>query len=230
MGRAMMITVEERLRWFQIFMPLYEKAAPLVRRIANIEMLGAGELPVSPYTLVESNLTLRPILQALKKIPEPKEKDLVSIQTELETALSSCIKAAEAAAKYIDLQGRGIADQVLLGIIINSTVLAHEYIESVSKRLEMPRMSNLEARLKLGLVPDEEYLKEKETLNKKQKEILNEKDVTPPPVRVQSAIDKAANGIERGLDKLGDAIVFPLEKMAQVFSARKRRPKQRGHK
>lgn len=209
-------------------MPLYEKAAPLVRRIANIDTLGAGELPVSPYTLVESNLTLRPILEALKKIPEPKEKDLVSIQVEFETALSSCIKAAEAAAKYIDLEGRGIADQVLLGTIINSTVLAHEYIESVSKRLETPSISNLEAILKLGQVPDEEYLKE--TISKKEKEILNEKDVTPPPVQMRSVIDKAANGIERGLDKLGDAIIFPLEKMAQVFTARKRRPKQRGHK
>jgi hypothetical protein len=228
MGSMMMITVEERLRWFQVFMPLYEKAAPLVRRIANIDTLGAGELPVSPYTLVESNLTLRPILEALKKIPEPREKDLVSIQVEFETALSSCIKAAEAAAKYIDLEGRGIADQVLLGTIINSTVLAHEYIESVSNRLETPNMSNLEAILKLGLIPDEEYLKE--SPNKKEQEILNEKDVTPPPVQVQSVIDKAANGIERGLDKLGDAIIFPLEKMAQVFTARKRRPKQRGHK
>jgi hypothetical protein len=139
-GRVMTKTTEDkRLRWFQTFMPLYEKAVPIVRQIANIETLSAGELPVSPYTIVESNLTLMPILKAVKKMPKPKNTELAGIQREFEVTLSSCIKAAEAAAKYIELEERGIEDRAALGTIINSTVLAHEHIESVSKRLASSR-------------------------------------------------------------------------------------------
>ncbi len=131
----MVKTVKERIRWFQTFMPLYERAAPLVRHITSLQKLQAGELPVSPGMLVESNLTLRPILNAVSKMCKPKEKDLATIQREFEMALNSCIKAAEWAEKYINYGGHSIDDQMLLSTVINSTVLAHEYIESVSKRL-----------------------------------------------------------------------------------------------
>ncbi len=64
-----------------------------------------------------------------------------------------------------------------------------------------PGINNLEARFKLGLIPVETYLKEKENVT--------------PPAGPQLAIDKAADGIELGLDRLGDALVFPMEKMAR---------------
>jgi hypothetical protein len=131
----MMKAVKERLRWFQAFMPLYEKAEPLVRYITNLEKLQAGELPVSPGMLVESNLTLRPILAAISKMHKPKEKELAIIQREFEMALSNCIKASEWAEKYINYGGHGMDGQMLLSMVINATVLAHEYIESVSKKL-----------------------------------------------------------------------------------------------
>jgi hypothetical protein len=131
----MMKAVKERLRWFQTFMPLYERADPLVRHITNLEKLQAGELPVSPGMLVESNLTLRPILAAISKLHKPKEKELAAIQREFEMALSNCIKAAEWAEKYINYGGHSMDGQMLLSMVINATVLAHEYIESVSKRL-----------------------------------------------------------------------------------------------
>jgi hypothetical protein len=131
----MMKTVKERLSWFQTFMPLYERAETLVRHITNLEKLQAGELPVSPALLVESNLTLRPILAAVSKMHKPKEKELADIQREFEMALSHCIKAAELAEKYINEGGDSMHSQMLLSMVINATVLAHEYIESVSKRL-----------------------------------------------------------------------------------------------
>ncbi len=206
--------VEERLRWFHTFIPLYEKAAPVLRQIANIETLAAGELPVSPYTMAASSLTLRPILEAVRKVHEPKREELGGIQKEFEIALSNCIKVAEAAEKYVELRERGIEDQVVLSTIISSTVLAHEYIESVSRKLEIlkPQASNPEAIVKL--------LKEKKAPSKN----------GTPPAGPQLAIDKAADGIELGLDKLGDALVFPIEKMFRYAgrpkNANRRKPRR----
>jgi hypothetical protein len=127
--------VQERLSWFHAFIPLYERATPLVRCIANPERLKAGELPVSPGMLVESSLMLRPILNAVRRIPKSKEKELVTIQREFEIALYNCIRAAEWAEKYINRDSYGMDRQMLLGMVVNTTVLANEYIESVSKRL-----------------------------------------------------------------------------------------------
>ena len=209
-----MKTAEERLRWFDKFMPLYEKAVPVLRQIANIETLAAGELPVSPYTLAASSLTLRPILEALRKVNEPKREEFGGIQKEFEIALSNCIKVAEAAEKYIELRECGIEDQVVLSTIISSTVLAHEYIESVSRKLEILRSqaSDPEAMVK--------FLNDKQAPSNK----------VSPSEGPQLAIDKAADGIERGLDKLGDALVFPIEKMFRYAgrpkNAKRRKPRQ----
>ena len=128
-------TVKERLRWFQTFIPLYERAEPLVRHITNLNKLRAGELPVSPGLLVESNVTLRPILSAIGRLQKPKEKELAFIQHEFALALSHCIKASEWAEKYLNYSGYGMDRQIMLNMVINATVLAHEYIESVSKKL-----------------------------------------------------------------------------------------------
>jgi hypothetical protein len=128
-------TIKDRLSWFQTFMPLYERAAPLVEHIANPQKLKAGILPVSPGMLVESSLTLRLILDNVRKMPKLKEKELVIIQREFEMALYNCVKAAEWAEKYINRFNYGMDDKMLLNMVINTTVLAHEYMESVSKRL-----------------------------------------------------------------------------------------------
>ena len=199
--------VEERLRWFQAFTLLYEKAAPVLRQVANPDKLAAGELPLTPYTLAASNLTLRPILEAIRKLSEPKEQEFGDIQKHFKIALSSCIKLAEAAERYIELRERGIEDQVSLCTIISSTVLAHEYMESVSRKLEIikPRVDNLEAGFRLESAPAEKKLKEKKATSEK----------VTKPAGAQLAVDKAADGIERGLDKLGDALVFPIEKLAR---------------
>jgi hypothetical protein len=85
-----------------------------------------------------------------------------------------------------------------------------------------PPASNLEARFKLGLVPPEIYLKEKRATSE---------NVTKP-AGPQLAIDKAADGIERGLDKLGDALVFPIEKLVRYssrFKAVNRKKERRYH-
>lgn len=131
-----MKTVKERLSWFHRFMPLYERASPVIRYIANLERLRAGELPSSPNMLIESSIMLRPMLHVIQKMPKPKEKELAIIQREFELALNNCIKAAEWTEKYVNRRDYGTDGQILLGMIVNTVVLAREYIESVSKRLE----------------------------------------------------------------------------------------------
>ena len=127
--------VKERLSWFQSFMPLYERAVPIIRHIANLERLQAGELPASPDRLIESSILLRPVLLAVRKISKPKEKELFTVQREFELALHNCIKAAEWTEKYFNRYDYRIDGTVMLNMIVNTTVLAHEYIESVSKKL-----------------------------------------------------------------------------------------------
>ncbi len=150
-----MKAAEERLTWLRTFVPLYEKAAPIVSQITNLEMLAAGELPVNPYTLAVSNLTLRPILEAVRRLREPKEQEYSGIQREFEIALSSSIKAASAAEKYIELRDDGIDGQAQLSTVISSMVLAHEYMESVAKKMAVLKgeASDLDAVSSLGLRP-----------------------------------------------------------------------------
>jgi len=131
----------ERQSWFEAFLPLYERAAHIIDRIADLGMLTSGELPVSPYAIAESNLTLQPILEATRKIHKPKEKELLAIQQEFQLSLSSCIRAVEAAVKYIELEERGTYNSAVLNTIINSLVLAHDYIESASDKLIALRMN-----------------------------------------------------------------------------------------
>ena len=68
----------------------------------------------------------------------------------------------------------------------------------------------------------ETYLNEKESA---------EETATSSPRRMQLAIDKAANGIERGLDKFGDGIAFPIEIIAKAATmmARTIKQKAKGH-
>jgi hypothetical protein len=127
--------VKERLDWFHRFMPLYERAAPLIRHIANLNRLQSGELPASPEGIIEIGILLRPVLVAVRKISKPKEKELVAIQKEFELALNNCIKAAEWTEKYIKRCDYSADGSVFLNLVINATVMAHEYIESVSKKV-----------------------------------------------------------------------------------------------
>jgi hypothetical protein len=127
---------EERLKWFKSFLPLYEKAAPIIMYIADPERLRSGELPVSLDTIMASSLTLRPVLGAMRKLRKPKDKQLAEIQKGFEIALSSCIKAAEASASFMRAQERGLDAWSLITTIVSSIVLAQEYMDSVSKVFE----------------------------------------------------------------------------------------------
>lgn len=69
-----------------------------------------------------------------------------------------------------------------------------------------PRISNLEARLMLGLVPPEICQEEKIRKN------------AVSPACFQPAIDRVASLIESGLDKIGDGIIYMGEMIARIPS------------
>lgn len=55
-------------------------------------------------------------------------------------------------------------------------------------------------------------------------------DVTPTPGRFQSIINKAADCIEFGLDKIGDGIIFPAETMVHVYTSMVKAANRKGEK
>lgn len=70
-------------------------------------------------------------------------------------------------------------------------------------------ISHLEARFELGLMPAETY--------KTWKRLL-EGDTTPKPKGLQAVNDKVADCIEFGLDRIGDGIIFLIEKIVNSFT------------
>lgn len=204
------ITNNRELRSLQLLLNLYDKAAPIVHKIADIDTLNSGELPANPYLLMESNLTLSMILNTLKKMPTPKDKVLITIRNEFEKAIIHCLRVAEASEKLIEVKDiHNDRSSHLLSIIINSTIMAHEYIEEVGKKLEQ--------------TPSElvETIAQIEVKEEKNKEKSNGKEikVRPSPTKksLQSGIDIVADYIELGLDKLGDIITFPIELLVKLI-------------
>lgn len=65
---------------------------------------------------------------------------------------------------------------------------------------------------------DDAMLRISEIRTDLEKEVPNE-HVTPTPGRFQSIIDRAADCIEFGLDKIGDGIIYPAKKMVNLSTA-----------
>jgi hypothetical protein len=76
------------------------------------------------------------------------------------------------------------------------------------------RISNLEARFKLGLVAPETYYEHKDN--------VNETDELNQP-KLQAVVDNTANGIEFVLDKIGDGMIFPFVIIASGYNVLKDR-------
>jgi hypothetical protein len=76
-----------------------------------------------------------------------------------------------------------------------------------------PEINNLKARFKLGILPVD--------LKVKHQDILADtvKPVIPKTGPAQTAVDKAAEGIEFALDKIGDGMIFPIVVMVNAYKA-----------
>jgi hypothetical protein len=119
---------EERAQWLKAFMPLYEQAAPLIRNIAK--KVDADGLRTDVGSLVEGYEKLPPILQSVKEIPKPKEKELRKLKKDFEDLLVSCIRAGEWGIKFVQDPSR-----IRFGSIVFFTSVANGLMESFSKRL-----------------------------------------------------------------------------------------------
>ena len=118
---------EERAQWLKAFMPLYEQAARLIRNIAKV---GADGLPTDVESLIEGYEKLPPILQSVKEIPKPKEKELRKLKKDFEDLLYSCIRAGEWGIKFAQDPSR-----ISFANIVLFTNFANGLMESFSKRL-----------------------------------------------------------------------------------------------
>lgn len=119
--------------------------------------------------------------------------------------LKSEVSAIETQYNVLTADYSKICDEAILKISAVKTALEEELSNKV-RDLEAvkPEISNLEARFKLGLVPVETYLKEK---------------AAPPPEGLQAVVNKTADLIEFGLDKIGDGIITLGEKIADVTAS-----------
>jgi len=121
-------------QWLQAFMPLYEQAAPLIQSIAKVDDSG---LPAELETLVKAIEKLPPILESVRNLPKPKQKEFRNIKKDFENVLSRCIKAGEVGVKLLDDLNHGaqMATRIRLATIVGYTGQAIVYYESLSKRL-----------------------------------------------------------------------------------------------
>jgi hypothetical protein len=203
-------TEEEKLKAYDTLMSLYEKAEPIIHRLADLNTFKYGELPLNPYMLVEAGITLSMVLDALKKMPDSHDKELAIINREFQIALSNCIKAADATEKYVEYSGTP-RSRLILNTIVNSTVMANEYMGSVWKRLEVFRG------LYKAVTPPLEQpvvVVEKDKYPETVKEAVKEAPTTPRAPR--APIKKKTGGFVSVLDKIADIIIFPIVKMAEL--------------
>lgn len=132
----MKVSNEEQGQWLRVFMPLYEQVAPLIRDIAKLD---TNNQPADLSTLLEGGQKLPPILESVKKMPKPKQKELRSIKQEFEKVLHCCIKASESGAILVDsvaLRDWQITQRMRFSNIIVWTIQAQTWYKSLSKKLD----------------------------------------------------------------------------------------------
>ena len=129
--------VNEKLRWFQILTSLYEIATPHIDAFTNLKCNTLKERVADLEMVNQSAGVLRQLLTVIKNMPEPTEKELNCTKKHLEAALSSCINVSEALTKYVQFEEHAAESQMQLDRLINSLVLAREYVESTHKRLNL---------------------------------------------------------------------------------------------
>lgn len=108
--------------------------------------------------------------------------------------LKSEVSATETRYNVLTADYTKICDEAILKISAVKTALEEDLSNKViDLEIFRPSMSSLEARFRLGLVPVETYLKEKDP---------------PPPEGLQAVVNKTADLVEFGLDKMGDGVIF----------------------
>ena len=120
--------------WFESFMLIYNQASPLVDTVAKLDSEGQ---PANPGSLLEAYQSLLPLLQSLKDMPKPPEKELRKVKDDFERTLSMCVKAGEMAMKMLDDLNHGakLAARMHVASIVGYVNYAAIYHKDLIKRL-----------------------------------------------------------------------------------------------
>ncbi len=121
----------EKIQWQQDFMALYQQASPIVNVIVK---KSADGMPASPLDLMEG-LKLRSMLERVKKLSKPRDKEMRQAKDELEKLLSSCIKIADAAANFVSSGGQALLGGPDFKKIVAGIETAEGLLEKLSGRI-----------------------------------------------------------------------------------------------
>lgn len=88
--------------WIEEFLPLYEKARPLVQEVGKSVRQAEEENIIQ--ALKEAKAKMPPILNAMKAIQSPKEKELREIRKIFEKGLKEFIESCDYGIKYVNKQ------------------------------------------------------------------------------------------------------------------------------
>ena len=125
---------EAREQWLKSFMAIYKQASPLIDTVAKLDTEGQ---PASLDSLLEAYRSFGPLLQALKEMPKPPQKELRNIKNDFEKTLSMCIKAGEMAMKMVDdlRHGANLASRMHFSTIVGYIGYAEIYYKVLLDRL-----------------------------------------------------------------------------------------------
>jgi hypothetical protein len=121
----------EKIEWQPEFMALYEQASPI---ISVITRKGPDGTLASPLDLMEG-LKLRPILERVKRLSKPKDKELREAKSDFEQVLSGCIKIADAAADFVSSGGQALLGGKDFARIAGGIETASGLMDKLSQRL-----------------------------------------------------------------------------------------------
>jgi hypothetical protein len=85
--------------WLAAFVSVYKQARPAIETVAKVH---SADHPPTLDSLVEGCKLLPPVLQSIKGMPKPSNKELRKIKDNLEKTLEMSIKAGEMALKMIE--------------------------------------------------------------------------------------------------------------------------------
>ncbi|MFC2022752.1 hypothetical protein ACFLTL_01135 [Chloroflexota bacterium] len=120
--------------WLKSFMLIYYQAIPLID--TTLKMDTEAEPPYLE-SMIEAYHLLPPMLQAIKKMHKPSDKELSKIKVDFERTLRTSIKAGEMALKAVDDYSHGAqtATRMRFAAIIGLVNLTKTNHESLLQRL-----------------------------------------------------------------------------------------------
>lgn len=120
--------------WLADLISIYTKATPTIEKVTEVDSDGQ---PASLDSLVEGYRLLPPLLQSIKGMQKPSNKELRKIKGDFEKTLEMSIKAGEMALKMIDdhAHGAGMASRMRFASIVGYVSHAGSYHKFVKERL-----------------------------------------------------------------------------------------------